>query len=132
MDKLKAKSPWTWRYLRYGHDGDVSVQKVKAGAGAKASTCSKPATVVRLDRTGEAGDCILANGPAVSAHRCRNPERFDLQSQALRRGAGQLTELEQLALVAVLNSTLVGSVQDLLWPLRGNRRATQDEVVDVN
>ena len=66
MDKLKTKSPWAWRYLRYGMTATFRVQQVKACARAEAVNLCCPRSVVRLDRAGEAG---LAFWPKVQQYR---------------------------------------------------------------
>ena len=55
MDKLKTKSPWVWRYLRYGMTATFRIQQIKARARAEAVNLRGPRSVVRLDRTVKPG-----------------------------------------------------------------------------
>ena len=48
MEKLKTRSPWVWRYLRYGMSATFASSKSKPVPLPKRSTCRRPRAVVRL------------------------------------------------------------------------------------
>ena len=84
MDKLKAKSPWVWRYIRYGMTATFRVGEIEGGPRTQTVHMRSTRSVVRPDGAGEAGDRILADGAAVPAHHRGQPRAADLQSQSVR------------------------------------------------
>ena len=68
MDELKAKSPWVWRYLRYGMTATFASSKSKPVPLPKRSTCQARDPWYDLTGLVRPGNCVLADGPTVPAY----------------------------------------------------------------
>ncbi len=131
MDKLKAKSPWVWRYLRYGMTATFASSKSKPVPVPKRSTCA--ARDPWYDLTG-----LVQPGIAFwpMAHHYRhiipgNPERLICNHNLFDVGTTKLSQSESESLVAILNSTLVGLFKNFYGRYTGTEGYLKTEVVDV-
>ncbi|MBN2579569.1 MAG: N-6 DNA methylase [Pirellulales bacterium] len=132
MDQLKTKAPWTWRYIRHGMTATFPSKKSKPVPVPKRSTCA--ARDPWYDLTGLVRPGI-AFWPMAQQYRhiiAGNPEKlicnhnlFDIASDSLNAG-------EKKALVAILNSTLVGLFKTFYGRFAGTEGNLKTEVVDVN
>jgi len=132
MDKLKAKSPWVWRYLRYGMTATFASGKSGSVSVPKRSTCA--ARDPWYDLTGLVKPGI-AFWPMSQQYRhiiAANPERLICNHNLFDIASDKLNPTEQAALVAVLNSTLVGLFKTFYGRFAGTEGNLKTEVVDVN
>jgi hypothetical protein len=132
MDKLKTKSPWVWRYLHYGSSARFPSSKSKPVPVPKRSTCA--ARDPWYDLTGLVRPGI-ALWPMAQQYRhivAANPESLICNHNLFDVAAESLSETERLALVAVLNSTVVGLFKTFYGRFAGTEGNLKTEVVDVN
>ncbi len=132
MDKLKTRSPWVWRYLRYGMTAPFASSKSKPVPVPKRSTCA--ARDPWYDLTGLVKPGI-AFWPMSQQYRhiiAANPERLICNHNLFDVAAPELSAIETQALVAVLNSTLVGLFKTFYGRFAGTEGNLKTEVVDVN
>lgn len=132
IDKLKTKSPWVWRYLRYGMTATFASSKSKPVPIPKRSTCA--ARDPWYDLTGLVKPGI-AFWPMAQQYRhiiAANPERLICNHNLFDVGSDKLNVTEQTALVAVLNSTLIGLFKTFYGRFAGTEGNLKTEVVDVN
>ncbi len=132
MDKLKEKSHWVWRYLRYGMTADFASAKSEGKPVHERSTCE--ARDPWYDLTGLVRPGI-AFWPMAQQYRhiiAANPERLICNHNLFDVAPGKLSELEAEALVGVLNSTLVGLFKTFYGRYAGTEGNLKTEVVDVN
>jgi hypothetical protein len=131
LDKLKSKSPWAWRYLRYGMTATFASSKSKGVPVPNRSTCA--ARDPWYDLTGLVKPGI-AFWPMAQQYRhiiAANPERLICNHRLFDVTAPNLTTVEQAALVAVLNSTLVGLFKTFYGRYTGTEGSLDTEVIDV-
>ena len=86
MDKLKTKSPWVWRYLRYGMTATFASAKSKPVPVPERSTCAARDPWYDLTGLVQPG---IAFWPMAQQYRHiirGQPRTADLQSQSVRRG----------------------------------------------
>ena len=132
MDRLKTKSPWVWRYLQYGASATFASSKSKPVPVPKRSTCAGRDPWYDLTGLIKPG---IAFWPMAQQYRhivAANPERLICNHNLFDMAAESLTEPEQAALVAVLNSTLVGLFKTFYGRFAGTEGNLKTEVVDVN
>jgi methylase of polypeptide subunit release factors len=132
MDKLKTKSPWAWRYIRYGMTTMFASSKSKPVPVPKRSTCA--ARDPWYDLTGLVKPGI-AFWPMAQQYRhiiAANPERLICNHNLFDVASDKLNATEQTALVAVLNSTLIGLFKTFYGRFAGTEGNLKTEVVDVN
>jgi hypothetical protein len=132
MDKLKSKSPWVWRYLRYGMTATFASTKSKHVPVPKRSTCA--ARDPWYDLTGLVRPGI-AFWPMAQQYRhiiAANPERLICNHNLFDIAPGSLSAREAESLVAILNSTLVGLFKTFYGRFAGTEGNLKTEVVDVN
>ena len=132
IDKLKTKSPWAWRYLRYGMTATFASSKSKPVPVPKRSTCGGREPWYNLTGLVKPG---FAFWPKAQQYRHiipANPERVICNCNLYDMASNSLSETEQAALVAVLNSTLVGLFKTFYGRFAGTEGNLKTEVVDVN
>lgn len=132
LDKLKTKSPWAWRYIQYGKTATFASAKSKGKPVPLRSTCK--ARDPWYDLTG-----LVKPGfgfwPKAQQYRHiipANPERVICNCNLYDVASATLSETEQAALVAVLNSTIVGLFKTFYGRFAGTEGNLKTEVVDVN
>jgi methylase of polypeptide subunit release factors len=132
MDKLKTKSPWAWRYIRYGMTATFTSAKSKGKPVPDRSTCAGRDPWYDLTGLVKPG---FAFWPKAQQYRHiipANPERVICNCNLYDMASDKLNATEQLALVAVLNSTLVGLFKTFYGRFAGTEGNLKTEVVDVN
>ena len=132
MESLKAKAPWAWRYLRYGMTATFASNKSKPVPVPERSTCA--ARDPWYDLTGLVRPGI-AFWPMAQQYRhiiAANPDRLVCNHNLFDVAAPKLSATEAAALVAVLNSTLVGLFKTFYGRYAGTEGNLKTEVVDVN
>lgn len=132
MDKLKTKSPWVWRYLRYGMTAAFASKKSRHAPVPKRSTCA--ARDPWYDLTGLVRPGV-AFWPMAQQYRhiiAGNPEGLICNHNLFDIGSGNLSALEAKSLMAILNSTLVGLFKTFYGRFAGTEGNLKTEVVDVN
>lgn len=132
MAKLKAKAPWIWNYLRYGMTATFSSRKSGDVPVPNRSTCA--ARDPWYDLTGLVRPGI-AFWPKSQQYRHiipANPYRLCCNCNLYDIAAPKLAVAESTALVAVMNSTLVGLFKTFYGRFAGTEGNLKTEVVDVN
>jgi hypothetical protein len=125
------RGTWVHKYLKYGAEATFASKKSKAVPVPQRSTCAARDPWYDLTKLVRPG---FAFWPMAQQYRhiiAGNPERlicnhnlFDLSSNALKKR-------EQQALLAVLNSTLVGLFKTFYGRFAGTEGNLKTEVVDV-
>lgn len=131
MARLKTKAPWVWRYLRYGMTAAFASSKSKPVPVPKRSTCA--ARRPWYDLTGLVRPGI-AFWPKIQKYRHivpANEERIACNCNLYDLHAGGLTATQQKALLAILNSTLVGFFKAFYGRFAGTETTLKTEIVDV-
>lgn len=108
IDRLKTKSPWAWRYLRYGMTAPFASEKSKGKPVPKRSTCAARDPWYDLTRLVKPA---FAFWPKAQQYRHiipANPARVICNCNLYDVASDELTPAEQTSLVAIMNSTLVG------------------------
>lgn len=130
LDDLKKTH--VGRYLRYGEKATFASSKSKAVTVPKRSTCaSRP---VWYDLTGLV-DPGFAFWPMAQQYRhvvANNPDHLICNHNLFDLSAEDLSRQQVEALVAVLNSTLVGLFKTFYGRFAGTEGNLKTEVVDVN
>ncbi|MEI8194451.1 MAG: N-6 DNA methylase [Phycisphaerae bacterium] len=132
MDKLKTKSPWVWRYIRYGMTATFASSKSKPVPIPNRSTCAGRDPWYDLTGLVKPG---IAFWPMAQQYRhiiAANPERLICNHNLFDVAADDLNATEQAAIVAVLNSTFVGLFKTFYGRFAGTEGNLKTEVVDVN
>ncbi len=132
LDKLKTKSQWAWRYIRYGMSATFSSAKSKGKPVPERSTCAARDPWYDLTGLVKPG---FAFWPKAQQYRHiipANPERAICNCNLYDVESDKLNATEQAALVAVLNSTLVGLFKTFYGRFAGTEGNLKTEVVDVN
>ena len=132
MDKLKKKSPWVWRYLQYGSQATFESSKSRPVPLPKRSTCA--ARNLWYDLTGLVRPGI-AFWPMAQQYRhiiAANPEKLICNHNLFDIDAPKFTNSEKVALIAIMNSTLVGLFKTFYGRFAGTEGNLKTEVVDVN
>jgi hypothetical protein len=131
LDELKAKSPWVWRYLRYGMTATFASSKSRPVPVPKRSSCA--ARDPWYDLT-----ALLHPGIAFwpMAHHYihvipGNPEGLVCNHRLFDVGTIDLSRAESRALVAILNSTLVGLWKNFYGRYTGTEGSLDTEVIDA-
>jgi hypothetical protein len=131
MAKLKAKSPWVWRYLRYGMTATFPSSKSKAVPVPKRSTCAGRDPWYDLTGLVRPG---IAFWPMAQQYRHiipSNPGHLVCNHRLFDLAADNLSAPEQRAIIAVLNSTLVGLFKTFYGRYTGTEGSLDTEVIDV-
>lgn len=132
MDKLKTEAPWVYRYLRYGMTATFASKKSKPVPVPERSTCA--ARDPWYDLTGLVRPGI-AFWPMAQQYRhiiAANPEQLVCNHNLFDVAPLSLSKIEGEALVAVLNSTLIGLFKTFYGRFAGTEGNLKTEVVDVN
>lgn len=132
IPKLKTKAPWTWRYLRFGMTATFASRKSKGKPVPQRSTCKARDPWYDLTRLVRPG---IAFWPMAQQYRhiiAANPERLICNHNLFDVAPANLSAVEAKALVAVLNSTLVGLFKTFYGRFAGTEGNLKTEVVDVN
>ncbi len=132
LDKLKAKSPWAWRYIQYGRTATFASAKSKGKPVPLRSTCNARDPWYDLTRLVKPG---FAFWPKAQQYRhiiAANPDRVICNCNLYDVASATLSDTQQSALVAVLNSTLVGLFKTFYGRFAGTEGNLKTEVVDVN
>jgi len=132
MSELKEKSPWAWRYLRYGMTAAFASSKSKPVPLPERSTCAARDPWYNLTGLVRPG---IAFWPMAQQYRhiiAANPERLICNHNLFDVSSDSLNKREQSALVAILNSTLVGLFKTFYGRYAGTEGNLKTEVVDVN
>jgi methylase of polypeptide subunit release factors len=132
MDRLKTRSPWVWRYLRYGMTATFASKKSKPVPLPKRATCAGRDPWYDLTKSVRPG---IAFWPMAQQYRhiiAANPERLICNHNLFDIASDSLNDSEQATLVAVLNSTLVGLFKTFYGRFAGTEGNLKTEVVDVN
>ncbi|MCX7048766.1 MAG: N-6 DNA methylase [Candidatus Sumerlaeota bacterium] len=132
LDKLKAKSPWVWRYLRYGMDATFPSNKSKPGPMPKRATCAARDPWYDLTGLVKPGFALWPKSQQYRHIIPANTERVICNCNLYDVASGQLNAVEQTAFVAILNSTLVGLFKTFYGRFAGTEGNLKTEVVDVN
>ncbi len=132
MEKLKTKSPWVWRYLRYGMTATFASTKSKPVPVPKRSTCASRDPWYNLTGLVNPG---IAFWPMAQQYRhiiARNPGHLICNHNLFDLAPRRLSEQESVSLVPILNSTLVGLFKTFYGRFAGTEGNLKTEVVDVN
>jgi hypothetical protein len=132
LDKLKSQSPWAWRYLRYGRTATFASSKSKPVPIPKRSTCAARDPWYDLTRLVKPG---IAFWPMFQQYRhivSANPEHLIGKDTLYDVGSGNLSETKSEALVAVLNSTLLGLFKTFYGRFAGTEGNLEIKVIDAN
>jgi methylase of polypeptide subunit release factors len=132
LDRLKTKAPWTWRYLQYGRTALFPSAKSKGKPVPMRSTCQ--ARDPWYDLTGLVKPGV-AFWPMAQQYRhiiAANPQRLICNHNLFDIAPAGLSAREARALVAVLNSTLIGLFKTFYGRYAGTEGNLKTEVVDVN
>lgn len=132
MNALKSKAPWVWRYLRYGMTQTFPSGKSKPVPAPKRSTCAARNPWYDLTALVRPG---IAFWPMAQQYRhiiAGNPEQLICNHNLFDISPADLSAQECKALVAILNSTLVGLFKTFYGRFAGTEGNLKTEVVDVN
>jgi hypothetical protein len=131
LDKLKVKSPWVWRYLRYGMTATFTSTKSKPVPIPKRSTCAARDPWYDLTGLVQPG---IAFWPMAQQYRHiipGNPQQLVCNHRFFNISQARLSDGESRALVAILNSTLVGLFKTFYGRYTGTEGSLDTEVIDV-
>jgi methylase of polypeptide subunit release factors len=132
MERLKTKAPWVWRFLRYGMTATFTSSKSGAMPVPIRSTCAARYPWYNLTGLVRPG---IAFWPMAQQYRhiiAGNPDRLICNHNLFDVVPRNLSALESQALVAVLNSTLIGLFKTFYGRFAGTEGNLKTEVVDVN
>jgi len=132
LHKLRAKAPWAWRYIRYGSTATFASKKSKPVPLPKRSTCAGREPWYDLTGLVRPG---IAFWPMAQQYRhiiAGNPERLICNHNLFDIAAGKLNKSQLKALIAILNSTVVGLFKTFYGRFAGTEGNLKTEVVDVN
>lgn len=130
MDKLKAKSPWVSRYLRYGASATFPSRKSKPVPVPKRSFISKRSVWYDVTDQVKPGLAFWAKGRQYRHLVVRNPDGL-IANCRLYDVAAKSPGMDPVALVAVLNSTLVAFWRNFYGRYTGTEGAMETMVVDA-
>jgi len=132
MDKLRIKAPWVHRYLRYGMAARFVSAKSKGKPVPERSTCKARDPWYDLTGLVKTGFAFWPKSQQYRHIIPANPEGIICNCNLYDVVPRELTGMEQMALVAVLNSTLVGLFKTFYGRFAGTEGNLKTEVVDVN
>jgi len=131
MDELKAKAAWAWRYLRYGMTATFASSKSRAVPVPKRSTCAARGPWYDLTQLVRPG---IACWPLAQQYRHiipANAEQLVCNKRFFDVAPLTLSSSECEALVAILNSTLVGLWKNFYGRYTGTEGSLDTEVIDA-
>lgn len=126
------RGTWVHKYLKYGEQATFASKKSKAVPVPQRSTCAARDPWYDLTKLVKPG---FAFWPKAQQYRHiipANPERGICNCNLYDVASDELSTREQNALVAVLNSTLVGLFKTFYGRWAGTEGNLKTEVVDVN
>ena len=132
LAKLKSKAPWAWRYLSYGMSATFPSKKSKSVPVPERSSCAGRTPWYDLTKLSKPG---IAFWPMAQQYRhiiAANPERLICNHNLFDIAANDLQPIEQITLIAILNSTLIGLFKTFYGRFAGTEGNLKTEVVDVN
>jgi len=132
MDRLKNKAPWVWRYIRYGATATFASQKSKGKPVPERPTCKARDPWYDLTGLVKPGFAFWPKSQQYRHIVPANPERVICNCNLYDVASEKLNEEEQSALIAVLNSTLVGLFKTFYGRFAGTEGNLKTEVVDVH
>lgn len=131
FDKLKLKAPWVYRYLLYGTTATFASSKSKPVPVPKRSTCLTRDPWYDLTSLARPG---IVFWPMAQQYRHIipwNPEGLVCNHRFFDIAPLRLSPVECDALVAILNSTLVGLFKNFYGRYTGMEGSLDTEVIDV-
>jgi methylase of polypeptide subunit release factors len=132
MGTLKSRAPWVWRYLRYGSEATFESSKSRPAPLPKRSTIAARETWYNLKDLVKPG---IAFWPKAQQYRHiipQNPDRIICNCNLYDLAAYELSAIEKISLLAILNSTAVGLFKTFYGRFAGTEGNLKTEVVDVN
>jgi len=129
---LKTKSPWVWRYIRYGMTASFDSAKSKGKPVPERSTCAARDPWYDLTGLVKPGFALWPKAQHYRHIVPANPEQTICNCNLYDVASDVLTPTEQGVLVAVLNSTLIGLFKTFYGRFAGTEGNLKTEVVDVN
>ncbi len=132
MEKLKVKSPWVWRYLRYGSGATFASEKSRGKPVPHRSTCAARDPWYDLTKLVKSGFAFWPKSQQYRHIIPANPAQVICNCNLYDVASDQLNAQEQKSLVAILNCTLVGLFKTFYGRFAGTEGNLKTEVVDVN
>jgi hypothetical protein len=129
MAKLKTKSPWVWRYLRYGMTAMFPSSKSEAVAIPKRSTCAGRDPWYDLTGLVRPGVAFWPKGQQYRHIVIANPKRLVCNCRLY--DVAPTCEADASVLTAILNSTIVGFWRNFYGRYTGTEGALETMVLDV-
>jgi len=126
------KGTHAYRYVKYGEQATYASKKSKAVPVPQRSTCAQREDWYDLTKLVDPG---FAFWPMAQQYRHiipGNPERLICNHNLFDLAAASLKKREQAAVVAVLNSTLMGLFKTFYGRYAGTEGNLKTEVIDVN
>jgi hypothetical protein len=120
------------KYLRYGETHTFESKKSKPVPVPKRSTCKAREPWYDLTKLAIPGFALWPKSQQYRHIAPANPERVIVNCNLYDIAAPDLSETEQNALAAILNSTLVGFIKTFYGRFAGTEGNLKTEVVDVN
>jgi len=120
------------RYLRYGETHTFPSKKSKPVPVPKRSTCKGRDPWYDLTKLATPGFALWPKSQQYRHIVAANPDRVIVNCNLYDVAAPDLSEIEQSALAAILNSTLVGLMKTFYGRFAGTEGNLKTEVVDVN
>ncbi len=129
MDKLKARAPWVWRYLRYGMTAMFPSMKAKPGPVNTRSTCAARDPWYDLTGLAKAAFAFWPKGQQYRHMLIANPDGFPCNCRLYE--LKPLADYDTLAFTAMLNSTLVALWRNFYGRYTGTEGALETMVIDA-
>jgi methylase of polypeptide subunit release factors len=126
------RGTWVYRYLKYGEQATFASRKSKAGPIPQRSTCAARDPWYDLTKLVKPGIAFWAKSQHYRHIVPANPKRIVCNCNLYDVASDVLTSGEQRALVAILNSTLIGLFKTFYGRFAGTEGNLKTEVVDVN
>jgi methylase of polypeptide subunit release factors len=120
------------KYLRYGETHSFASKKSKPVPVPKRSTCSARNPWYDLTKLVNPGFALWPKSQQYRHIVPANPDRLICNCNLYDMAANNLSILEQDALTAILNSTLIGFLKTFYGRFAGTEGNLKTEVVDVN
>ena len=131
-DKKGTANRWVRRYLRYGMMATFSSGKSKGRPVPERSTCAARNPWYDLTRLVSPGFACWPKSQQYRHIVPTNPDRMICNCNLYDIDSDTLNATEQVALVAALNSTIVGFFKTFYGRFAGTEGNLKTEVVDVN
>jgi methylase of polypeptide subunit release factors len=128
----ELRGTWVHRYLQYGKEATFSSRKSGTVPLAQRSTIAARDPWYDLTALVEPGFAFWPKSQQYRHIVPGNPERVIANCNLYDLAAEELTKREQIALLAVLNSTLIGLFKTFYGRFAGTEGNLKTEVVDVN